>query len=202
MMDDHRLGFAVGDASSKGVSAATYVTVVRTLVKALALTGMAPAESLTFLNRLLYPESLRAMSVTLFYGILDLASGALEYSNAGHLPPYLLGPSAPTQFLNGPQGAAICSAPDYKYESAQTTLEPGTMLVLFTDGVVETGDEMGIPFSQERLTATLEKRTESSSPVSVIRDVVREMEEYSTAPQIDDSTLLAVKWQGLRSSGA
>jgi len=166
------------------------------LVKALALTGMPPAESLTFLNRLLYPESLRAMSVTLFYGILDLTSGALEYSNAGHMPPYRLGPGGDPEFLAGPPGAAICSAPDFKYARGQTTLDPDSMLVLFTDGVVETANEMGIPFSQERLTTTLGKRAGTSSAVTVIRDVVREMEEYSTAPQIDDFTLFAVRFKG------
>ena len=90
LIDDHRLGFVIGDVSGKGIPAAIFMAVSRTLIRATGLKGMSPVECMNYVNHLLCTESVNSMFVTVFYGIIDLESGTLNYVNAGHNPPILL----------------------------------------------------------------------------------------------------------------
>jgi sigma-B regulation protein RsbU (phosphoserine phosphatase) len=90
MVGENRLGFVIGDVSGKGVPAAMLMAVSRTLLRATALKGIPPHECVAEISNVLAKETLPSMYVTLFYGILDINHGTLEYCNAGHNPPYLI----------------------------------------------------------------------------------------------------------------
>jgi len=90
MIDNDRLGFVIGDVSGKGVPAAIFMAVSRTLIRATGLKAIPAAECMHYVNNLLCNESVSCMFVTVFYGILNTMTGELEYVNAGHNPPYLL----------------------------------------------------------------------------------------------------------------
>src|SRR5215510_4383059 len=90
LIDKDRLGFVIGDVSGKGVPAAIFMAMSRTLLKATALAGARPAECLQRVNRVLCLDNSSEMFVTVFYGIFDTRTGAIEYGNGGHNPPYLL----------------------------------------------------------------------------------------------------------------
>ena len=89
-IDDERIGLVIADVSGKGVPASLFMAVSRTLLRATALRGVSSAECLTYANKLLCKESLDSMFVTVFYGIYHYKTGMMDYTNAGHNPPYLL----------------------------------------------------------------------------------------------------------------
>jgi len=90
MIDQERLGFVIGDVSGKGVTAAIFMAVSRTLIRATGLKGISTIDCMNYVNRLLCNESVSCMFVTVFYGILNTSTGEVEYVNAGHNPPYIL----------------------------------------------------------------------------------------------------------------
>jgi sigma-B regulation protein RsbU (phosphoserine phosphatase) len=90
MIDNERLGFVIGDVSGKGVTAAIFMAVSRTLIRATGLKGITTEECMDYVNKLLCNESVSCMFVTVFYGILNTTTGEVEYVNAGHNPPYIL----------------------------------------------------------------------------------------------------------------
>ena len=90
LIDNDKLGIVIGDVSGKGVPAAIFMAVSRTLIRATGLRGMQPAECLYYVNNLLCNESISSMFVTVFYGIIDTKSGDLTYKNAGHNYPYII----------------------------------------------------------------------------------------------------------------
>ncbi len=89
-IDDYRLGFVIGDVSGKGISAALFMAICRTLIRATGLKGDTASSCMEYVNNLLCEESASCMFVTAFYGILDTQTGNIDYVNAGHNSPYIL----------------------------------------------------------------------------------------------------------------
>src|SRR5271165_2315763 len=100
LLDSERLGFVLGDVSGKGVPAALYMAIARTLLRAAAHHQASPGACLTYMNQCLLEQQGSSMFVTLFYGILNTRTGVLEYSNAGHNPPYVFSPDGKVRALN------------------------------------------------------------------------------------------------------
>ena len=194
LVDDHHLAFVIGDVTGKGIPAALFMAVSRTLLRATGATGLAPNECLRRVNNVLFAESLPSMFVTCFYGVLDTRTGDVEYTNAGHNPPYVLrrdGTVTPTDQIGGFFLGAFDGVP---YESATLTLEAGDSLVLFTDGISEAVNPADDPYDEPRLEACLE-RLKAASPESIVREVVNDVDAFSAgAPQADDMTVLAVTY--------
>ncbi|MDP3443305.1 MAG: SpoIIE family protein phosphatase, partial [Ignavibacteria bacterium] len=107
MLDNNRVGFVIGDVSGKGVPAAIFMAVSRTLIRATALKGIPPEECLTYVNHLLCNESVASMFVTVFYGVLDYKNGTLVYANGGHNPPYVLSKDGELKELELTGGLAL-----------------------------------------------------------------------------------------------
>ncbi len=194
LLDDERLGLVIGDVSGKGVPAAIFMAATRTLLKSVALTGPSAGDCLTQVNRLLSLENTSFMFVTLFYGILNIRSGALEYSNAGHNPPYVISGSGGAETLKAARSLVLGVDENSTYATEQFQLAMGDGLFLFTDGITEafnSGNEM---YSDERLRACLQQAN-GSSPKEVIRLVVNDVREFAAGvAQSDDLTMLAVKF--------
>ncbi len=193
LIDPERLGFVIGDVSGKGVPASLFMAVSRTLLRSTALTGTPPAQCLQQANALLCLDNEAEMFVTLFYGILNPRTGAMEYANGGHNPPYILHHNGGVEALEGTGGMVLGAMAEVSYRARTITVEPGDCLLLYTDGVTEAMNETATLFGDERLIALL-RRLQGSSPEQLVHGVVDEVKGYcGTAPQNDDITVLAIR---------
>ena len=195
LLDPAQLGFVVGDVSGKGVPAALFMAVSRTLLKSIALAGAPPVECLRRVNALLCLDNSAEMFVSVFYGILDTRSGEMAYSNGGHNPPYLLRRTGVVEVLEGTGGTVLGVLDNIRCAARRVTLQPGDGVFLYSDGVTEAMDTNGQLFSDARLRAVLQARNAGSSETlvqSVIADVIRYADG---APQSDDITALAIRYR-------
>jgi sigma-B regulation protein RsbU (phosphoserine phosphatase) len=196
LIDDERLGLVVGDVSGKGVPAALFMAVTRTLLKSTALGGLPPAECLRRVNALLCVDNASEMFVTVFYGILNMRSGQLAYSNGGHNPPYLLRPDSRAEPLAGTGDVVLAALANSQYHERTANLTRGDALFLYTDGITEAMDATNTLFSDQRL-ATFLGETNGASPERLIRGAIDAVKHHcGSAPQSDDITALAVRYLG------
>jgi serine phosphatase RsbU (regulator of sigma subunit) len=154
---DGRLGLVVGDVSGKGLSAALLMSSLEARVQMLVETGPDPASALTHLNRSFAVRCPIGRFITFFYGLLDAATGILNFSNAGHNYPLLLRANGKVEQLAG-SGMVLGIFPSIQYELMETKLEPGDMLALFSDGVTEACTAEGTEFGEAGLTEFLASR--------------------------------------------
>jgi sigma-B regulation protein RsbU (phosphoserine phosphatase) len=195
LIDDDRLGFVIGDVSGKGVPASIFMAVSHTLIRAIALTGVSPAECLQQVNVTLSRENVRSMFVTIFYAVLNLRTGELEYCNGGHNPPFYLAKNGQIEFLQKVGGLALGVMDKAKYEAKKLALQSGDGLFLYTDGITEAMDAVNNEFSEKRLQDFL-KQSHAASPAEMIRGAVEAVRACAAgAPQADDITALAIKYQ-------
>ncbi|MEM1096808.1 MAG: SpoIIE family protein phosphatase [Bacteroidota bacterium] len=195
LLDDNRVGFAVGDVSGKGLPAALFMTNTRTLLRATALQGMAPEVCVRHVNRALHSERVKGMFVTLFYGILDLRTGTVTYCNAGHNAPYHLGTQG-VAAVPRTGSLAVCLAPDFAFASKTLQLNPGDTLFVYTDGVPEANNAEHVDYEEERLEAELAGLTDAE-PEALNAAVLSAVQAFAgEAPQRDDITMLALKYHG------
>ena len=192
-LGDHRLLFTIGDVSGKGIPAALFMAVTKTLIKGIVSSnGPDLAEVFRRVNLELCQDNEAVMFTTAFCGILELASGKLCYTNAGHLPPLLIRSGKAGEWLRIPAGTALGIDEEARYQTVVTTLEPGDAVVLYTDGVTEAMNAADQMYSAERLLAMVEEQPCRSSEewVDGIFDSVKTY--TSGAPQSDDITVMTV----------
>lgn len=146
LLAPHRLGFVVADAAGKGLPAAIFITLTRTLLRAAAQKLESPSECLTHVNALLCIDNPTLMFTTAFYGILDTETGEILYANAGHNPPYVMRRDGTIDTLTGVGGMALGIMEDMRYQTQQCRLAPGESLVCFSDGVTEATNAAGTLF--------------------------------------------------------
>lgn len=196
LVDDDRLGFVIGDVSGKGIPAALFMAVSRTLLKSTALEGLAPGSCLERVNRLLCLDNSAEMFVTVFYGILNTRTGEIEYSNGGHNPPFLVRAGGAPQALERTGGIVLGVMENVSYRERRTTLRAGDAIFLYTDGVTEAMDREGALFSEIRLERLLNEAS-GASPEAVIRRALAAVSDHSAgAAQSDDITTLAIRYNG------
>jgi sigma-B regulation protein RsbU (phosphoserine phosphatase) len=192
-IDDDHIGFAIADVSGKGVPAAIFMAVSRTLIRATGIRGVAPSDCITYSNKLLATESVDCMFVTVFYGIYTISTGEITYCNAGHNPPIILKSDGTTTELPMSQNPLMGAIEDLSYTEVKMKLEPGETLVMFTDGVNEAMNKDYQEFGDNRLAASLQKCAGQSCQQiidSVKADVAAFVGEME---QSDDITLFALK---------
>ncbi|WP_294540608.1 SpoIIE family protein phosphatase [uncultured Rhodoblastus sp.] len=193
LLDDFRLCFYIGDVSDKGVPAALIMAMTMTLMKRASMqSGITPAGILSQVNVSLSEGNDNAMFVTLFIGILDLRTGALAFSNAGHNPPVILTAEGDCRFLPLPDGMVLGVDPETPYLDASVVLDPGATIVIYTDGVTEAMNPSRELYSEGRLQETLAglKGCPVEDTVAAIFASVKAF--ASGAPQSDDIAVLAV----------
>jgi len=193
LVDRRRLGFVVGDVSGKGVPAAIFMALSRTLLKATALHGLPPGECLSRVNRLLCRENGSEMFVTVFYGILDAENGILEYANAGHPAPLLLRRSGEVERLPRTGGIALGALEGAEYLARRSRVQQGDTVFVFSDGVTESMTTDGRFFGEERLESAL-ARFAGAPAAEMVEGVVAAVREFAGAqPPHDDLAVLAVR---------
>jgi serine phosphatase RsbU (regulator of sigma subunit)/anti-sigma regulatory factor (Ser/Thr protein kinase) len=194
LIEDKRLGVVIADVSGKGVPAAIFMAVSRSLLKATALASVSPSECLEHVNRLLYPDNESAMFVTVFYGILHTDTGELEFSNGGHNVPYVIGGDRIVP-VGTPGGMALGVLGDARYQTSRMSLNAGETLVLYTDGVTEAMDPQNRFYSTARFEQTIQ-RLADQRPIDLLTKVVEDVQAFSSgAVQADDITLLAMQYR-------
>ncbi|MBP8129691.1 MAG: SpoIIE family protein phosphatase [Candidatus Hydrogenedentes bacterium] len=195
-LDEHRIGFLIGDVSGKGMPAALFMAMSRSLFKATALTGAPPNECLGHVNDLLCADDADGMFVTIFYGVLDTRSGELQYSNGGHNPPLLLARDSCPRTLRNLGGIVLGVQPGHVYTSETVVLRPGEGLLLYTDGVTEARNAAREQYTPARLEARV--RELGGAPArAVAAAVLEDVRAFSLgAPQHDDITMLALRYSG------
>jgi phosphoserine phosphatase RsbU/P len=195
LIDSDRLGFVVGDVSGKGVPAAIFMAITRTLIRASGIRGASSVQCIATVNRLLCKESASGMFVTVFYGILNFREGLVEYVNAGHSPPYVISESG-IKNLEMTGGLALGVSEDFEFKSKTFRLNPGEQLFLFSDGVTEAFNANNEEFGEKRLFFTLSEKY-GHSVDKIVEEILKEVNEFSTGvPQSDDITLLAITYKG------
>lgn len=186
-----KLFFCVGDVSGKGVPAALVMAVTRTLFRNVAAHTDSPAQIVETMNVNISEGNDNQMFVTIFVGVLDLATGRLSYCNGGHNAPYIQSASLPVE-PNLPIGIFL----DWEFVEQETVMEPGSTIFLYTDGLTEAENAVQDQFGEDRMTAILAAQTEqSASPetlISVMTDAVHEF--VGDTEQSDDLTMLAIKY--------
>ena len=193
-IDDERIGLVIADVSGKGVPASLFMAVSRTLLRATALRGVSSAECLTYANKLLCKESLDSMFVTVFYGIYHYKTGMMDYTNAGHNPPYLLRGGRTVECLPVASNFVVGVFDDIEFESNTLTFGIGDTLLLYTDGVTEAFNDKREQFSESNLQDILASMHESSSAKEVVTSVLQSVKTFSgDYPQTDDITLLSLQ---------
>ncbi len=192
-VDGEHFFFAVGDVSGKGIPAALFMAVTITLMKGVAREGRDPSEILGLINRELCRGNDSLMFVTVFCGILNVRTGELRYSNAGHNPPVLVPRGGKARWLDVPEGVLLGVVEDAAYRTEQMVLEPGEAILLYTDGVTEAMNPQKSFYTEERLLEAVDAIAgrDPSDLVGGIADSVRNF--AGTEPQSDDITLLAVR---------
>ena len=185
-----RLVFCIGDVSGKGVPAALLMAVMRAMFRSEAHRGNSAVEIVETMHRNLCEEYTGGDYVTMFVGILDLASGQLDYSNAGHEPPLVSG-----QLLEAKPNLPVGALPDWSYEGQQTQLKPGDILFLYTDGLSEAKNSTRVLFGRKHVNE-LAAEHPTDSPQQLVELMEAEVHRHvGDAVQSDDITLLAIKWQ-------
>ncbi len=194
MVDDRHLAVVMADVSGKGVPAALFMVMLRTVMRAVAMPGMQPHEVLARANALLAEDNDACMFVTVFFGLLDIRSGRLAYVNAGHNPTYLLAAAGPAGELSA-NGAALGIRGDACFESRSVQLEAGDLLFLYTDGVTEAFSEQHEQYGETRLVRLLEaSRRLSVAPL--VAAVMSDLDGFTAGQeQSDDISCLALAFR-------
>lgn len=192
-IDDHRIGFTIADVSGKGVPAAIFMAVSRTLIKATGLRDVASNVCMQMVNDMLCGESVESMFVTVFYGIYDLKTGEIDYTNAGHNPPYILHADGTVEMMKTECNLVLGAIEGMSFKNESLQLQPGDAIVLYTDGVTEAENKDHEQFGESRMEAALAelKGAESKQIVDTINASVKEF--VNGAAQSDDITQLVFR---------
>jgi sigma-B regulation protein RsbU (phosphoserine phosphatase) len=196
-LDQHRLGFILGDVSGKGIPAALFMVRCLTFLRAIVPYAGTPIQCLKELNAHLHQRNEVEMFVTLVYGVVDTRTGRLQYSNAGHVPPYLIseGRVQPLDLVGSPMLGVF---QDLSFTQGEMALRPGDGLLLYTDGVTEALDGRRQQFSPARLESVL-REGDGWSAGTMVQGVVDAVRQFAgEAPQSDDIAVLAMRYQPAR----
>ncbi|MEI8172272.1 MAG: SpoIIE family protein phosphatase [Deltaproteobacteria bacterium] len=194
LVDEDYLFFSIGDVSGKGVPAALFMAVTKTLMKGIASKSMDLPEVLGKVNAELCLDNDAMMFCTLFCGFLNIRTGEFLYSNAGHNPPIVIRSGHKPRWLDLPEGSAMGVDEDAFYLTEKITLNSGDTLILYTDGVTEATDHDKSLYSTDRLIDTIEK-SKLSSIEPLVLEIMNSVRDFTGGePQSDDITILAVRF--------
>lgn len=203
LIDRHHLGFVIGDASGKGVPAAMFIAITRSLIKAVAPLSSSPGECLAFVNTMLAADNPQTLFATCFYAVLDVRTGEVAFCNAGHPPPLILRQDGgAVEAIRDVSGVALGVMEDLDYDTGTFHMAPGDTVVLYTDGVTEAQDAGEALYEERRLidhVGTLVGR----EPAEVIASVEQAVAAFvGEAPQFDDITMLTLRFDQVSDAGA
>jgi serine phosphatase RsbU (regulator of sigma subunit) len=193
-LQHQRLGLVIADVSDKGLAAALFMALTRTVIRTMAIGKPTPREALERANDVIIADAQSDMFVTAFYGILDTNDGSITYANAAHNPPLIYHYGDHTVTPIKEHGIALGILPNAEQPQTHAQLQCGDVLVMYTDGVTDALDKSGEEeFGASRLTEVIQDHATKSAQ-ELTDEILRAVQEFSTgAPQFDDVTLVVVK---------
>ena len=195
LIDRDHLGLVIADVSGKGIPAAMFMMMAKSMLQTQAMAGHSPRQVLTTVNNLLCANNREKMFVTVWLGSLDLNTGVLTAASAGHEYPILKAPGEPFEIFRDKHGFVLGGMKNMKYTEYEIRLEPGSRLFVYTDGVPEAkvGKEM---FGMERTVAALNSAGDAS-PAGLLAAVDESVRRFvGDAEQFDDLTMLCLEYLG------
>jgi len=195
LLDKNTLAVVVADVSGKGVPAALFMVIAKTLIKNNAQLGKSPKEVFETVNNILCENNDAGMFVTAFMGYLHIPSGKFTFVNAGHNFP-LIKKQNKYEFLKTKPEFILAGMENMIYSENEITLEKGDTLFLYTDGVTEAMNRENKLFSDVKLLETVDKYKDSS-PIKLLPLIKNEIDRFADgAEQADDITMLALRYKG------
>lgn len=192
---DEKLYFCIGDVSGKGIPAALVMTVISSMFRTLSASEDSPLQIMTAINSSISTRNENMMFVTLFVGALDLSTGVLQYTNAGHNAPFVI-TGGKARMMSVDANIPVGVLEDWSYTLQETTLSPGEILFLYTDGLTEATRSDGELFGEERVLEELSSHGEDISAERVVADMTAAVNRFiGKAEQSDDLTMLVLKMQ-------
>jgi sigma-B regulation protein RsbU (phosphoserine phosphatase) len=201
-LDENRVCLVLGDVSGKGISAALLMAAMQSALRAQFYDGYAPSSDshalplstaavVSRLNLQLYENTPREKYVTFFFGVYDAATRTLTYTNAGHLPPVLLRQGKVERLREG--GTVVGLFSPITYDQAEIQIQPGDLLLAFTDGITEPENIYGEEFGEDRMLEVV-RRALSGSPQILVEEIYRSVNDWTGSPELqDDMTLVVAK---------
>jgi sigma-B regulation protein RsbU (phosphoserine phosphatase) len=192
-----RMGIALADISGKGISAALIMASLQAALRSQALVGEetvdCPAQVVARLNQHLYRSTSEERYATLFYGVYDSLAHTFEYTNAGHPPPFYIAGQQTRRLDVG--GTVLGLFSDCHYEQETIEVSPGSLLVMFSDGVTEPENSQGEEFGEKRL-VDVARRNPDVSAHAVLEALVKSADQWAgTAEQTDDLTIIVARFR-------
>jgi len=198
LVDEHRLFFVVADVSGKGLPASLFMALSKSLLKSIALRAREPepGEILTAANAEIGRDNPESLFVTAFAALLDLRTGVLAFSSAGHEPALGRRTDGTLEVLDHAGGPPLCVIEGFEYPTARRQLAPGELVCLVTDGVTEAMNPRGELYGAARMRELL-ARASDGAPEALVRALVEDIAAFAAgAEPADDVTLLSVRWNG------
>jgi sigma-B regulation protein RsbU (phosphoserine phosphatase) len=194
-VDGGRWGMVIADVSDKGMPAALFMALTRSTIRASMGSTASPAEGIAHANRLLCADSVGGMFITLFYVLLDPATGEMTYVNAGHNPPLLRKghtgrPEALIELTR--TGMALGVLEDTPFEQRTVQIDPGDSVFLYTDGVTDALNAQGQEFGEQRLLRLLDEHRHAAAGQMIDAIASALHRHVGETPRADDVTIVAV----------
>lgn len=197
LIDENRFCFGIADVVGKGIAAAMTMTMVTTLLRSIAANYSSPDQILKQLNRFLINNNLESNFITIILGIMDLQTGQVVFSNAGHVPMFVLSREKGVEKFATTHATALGFFDNITITNESITLAPGDELVLVTDGVIEAMDSQESMFGIIRLQEVLEN-LETISPEATANAILHKVGDFAdTSKHKDDITILVIEYFGI-----
>lgn len=194
-LPDGQIGLVMADVSGHGVPAAFFMAVARTSLRDVAAQYTDPGICLAHTNDALCAQNPMDLFVTVFYCVLDPASGLLRYANGGHNPPYLRRADGSVETLDGAGALVLGVMPQVAFPNHSVTLRPGDRVVLYTDGVTEACNGSDEAYGAERLVGLI-GADGGAAPAALVDRVCRSVTDFTgPVPQADDITVAVLAWE-------
>ena len=196
MVDDDHLALVIADVSGKGVPAALFMVISRTLIKNGAQMGISPSEVLSYANDRLCENNENDMFVTVWLAIIEISTGKGVAANAGHEHPALRRAGGAWELVEYKHSMAVAVMEGVPFGEHEFQLNPGDSLFVYTDGVPEATDANEELFGNERMLTALNEKPDAL-PKEILPHVKKRVDEFvGDAPQFDDLTMLGISWFG------
>ena len=198
MIDDDHMGLVMADVSGKGVPAALFMVISKTLIKNRAISGQfsQPGEVLADVNNILCEGNDAELFVTVWFGVLTISTGALSFASAGHEYPAYYRLEEGFVLEKDKHGPPLATMEDLRFRNNETSLKKGEILFLYTDGVTEATNASDELFGESRMLEAL-SAYEKESTKDLLSGVRVKIDEFvGKAPQFDDITMLALRYMG------
>ena len=191
----NKVHFAIGDVSGKGVPAALFMAITRSVIRFIAGLGLNPEQIVSRINHTFYATNSSSMFVTLFVGTVDLDTMEMSICNAGHNPILLMDPDEGPRYFKAHTNVAAGLVEDFPYRGETLTLKPGTRILLYTDGVTEAENAEKEQYGEQRLLDFAASQPASLTAREWVDALMGSVKDFAgKAPQNDDITILYIKF--------